>query len=675
MKIHRIDLRNFRQFYGHQWLELSRDDERNVTLVHAENGVGKTTLLNSVYWTFFGRVTPRFEQREQLVNFEALREGVNEAAVEVEFEFEGETYLAARKWLREERKAVFDVFRIDAGARRRLDAPDTFINSVIPEAMARYFFFDGEHAESFAAEQNTTAGNAIRSMLGCDLAELGVRDLQDVSSAYTRELGSLPGDAAIESLRNRLAKKEEEQARDRVMLADHRKAVEQKKEQKALVEEELRRTAGAKEIQLLRDSLAKDVEEVKEDLRKEQARLIEWIGSKSLAVVSRKLTQETGAFIDREAQHGGIPKPYNEIFIQGLLSREQCICCRELRPQSSEWAAVAAMLTTAGNADATARVIRAAGRLRQLREEAQSAPRELERIQSEIARLTEKRRSKEQQLEEESQKLRNCNLDEVRQREVTLIALGKSIESLGRLIWQLEQDIATRQGEIDTEAGKLEKQESKNSRAKQILRKRSLAVAAAKLLGDKLREYEDDARVEIEAEINRILHKAARRDYRFRFADDFTMSLHLNDVDGPIPKSGGENQLMSLVFTAALVAFARARLGQEHAILSPGTVAPLVLDAAIGHLDRSYRSATAAFLPSMAGQVLLLLSSGHTEGGVLDALAPHVGRQYILVSENRKERDGRGEDEIVIDGIAYKRSLFNQERNQVRVIEVGSAYA
>ena len=153
------------------------------------------------------------------------------------------------------------------------------------------------------------------------------------------------------------------------------------------------------------------------------------------------------------------------------------------------------------------------------------------------------------------------------------------------------------------------------------------------------------------------------------------MSLHMDGVDGPIPKSGGENQLMSLAFTAALVDFARSRLGREHAILSPGTVAPLVLDAPIGYLDRSYRGATAAFLPSMAGQVLLLLSSGHTEGGVLNALAPHIGRQYVLVSENRNERGGRGEDEIVIHGVSYKRSVFNQERNQVRLLEVEPVHA
>ena len=656
-------------------MELSCDDERNVTLVHAENGIGKTTLLNSVYWALFGEVTPRFEQRRRLVNFEAEQEGVDEASVEVEFEFDGNVYHASRKYSRESNTEDFAISRLEAGSLVPLPAPDTFINSVIPKGMARYFFFDGEHAESFAAELNTTAGTAIRSMLGCDLAELGIRDLEEVGAAYTRQMGSVPGDAALDALRSKLTDMEGAQTRDRETLADHRKTVEQKKEQRSLIEEELRRTAGAKEIQILRDTLGTTLAEVNGDLKTEEGKLIRCIGEKSIAVVSRKITAQTNALLDTEAAHGRIPRPYNEIFIQGLLSKERCICCRDLQPQTTEWAAVAGLLAEAGNADTMTRVIRAAARLRALQDEAQEAPRELETIQGRIAAYVERRRGLEQQIEQESKKLENFNLEEVREREAARISLGKDIENLSRDIWAVEASIERRQTEIDETAAKLTLHVAKNEKAKSILGKRSLAIAAATQLRTRLADYEGDARRDIQTEINKILKIAARRAYRFEFAEDFTMSLHLENVEGPVPKSGGENQLMSLSFTAALVDFARSRLGEEHAILSPGTVAPLVLDAPIGHLDKSYRSATAAFLPEMASQILLLLSSGHTEGGVLEALGPRIGRQYILVSENRGDREGRTGDEIIVGGVSYSRSLFNQERNQVRLVEVETSHA
>lgn len=39
MLIQKIVLNNFRQFYGEQVLHLSTNENKNVTLIHAENGV------------------------------------------------------------------------------------------------------------------------------------------------------------------------------------------------------------------------------------------------------------------------------------------------------------------------------------------------------------------------------------------------------------------------------------------------------------------------------------------------------------------------------------------------------------------------------------------------------------------------------------------------------------
>ena len=67
MLIRKIGLNNFRQFYGSQELELATSPERNVTLIHAENGFGKTTILNAVLWTLFYEVTPKFENKDKIL--------------------------------------------------------------------------------------------------------------------------------------------------------------------------------------------------------------------------------------------------------------------------------------------------------------------------------------------------------------------------------------------------------------------------------------------------------------------------------------------------------------------------------------------------------------------------------------------------------------------------------
>ena len=58
MIIKAIRLEDFRQFKGKQNIDISTDEHKNVTLIHAENSVGKTTILNAILWCFFVSVQP-----------------------------------------------------------------------------------------------------------------------------------------------------------------------------------------------------------------------------------------------------------------------------------------------------------------------------------------------------------------------------------------------------------------------------------------------------------------------------------------------------------------------------------------------------------------------------------------------------------------------------------------
>ena len=174
MKIRKVQLNNFRQFYGEHELEFATGAEQNVTLVHAENGFGKTTILNAVLWAFFHETTTKFERPNEIVNYGALEERKTHASVSVEFELKGSNYIVTRTHDEDGRgrdKTNLAAFRVENGALQVLKAPQTFISSVVPEEMAKYFFFDGEAAEAFSSATNFKAvGEAIRNILGSSLA-------------------------------------------------------------------------------------------------------------------------------------------------------------------------------------------------------------------------------------------------------------------------------------------------------------------------------------------------------------------------------------------------------------------------------------------------------------------------------------------------------------------------
>ncbi|MCY4167962.1 MAG: hypothetical protein OXE82_06745, partial [Rhodobacter sp.] len=134
--------------------------------------------------------------------------------------------------------------------------------------------------------------------------------------------------------------------------------------------------------------------------------------------------------------------------------------------------------------------------------------------------------------------------------------------------------------------------------------------------------------------------------------------------------SSGENQLLGLAFTAALVEFAKVRQNAQDYRLLPGTVAPLVLDSPFGQLDEAYRATTAEFIPKMARQVVLLVSRSQGSEDVLNAIKEHLGAEYLLVRHNTEPRGGRKQESRSFNDEEYKTALFNAEYDGTEIVEI-----
>src|SRR3712207_4501153 len=95
MKLLRMDMENFRQFYGQQSIEFS-NDKKNVTIIFGENGKGKTGIFRSLMFGLYGN---RYLQQDNkkdkvhLINFKALEEHPDaKAMVRIIFEHDDRKY-------------------------------------------------------------------------------------------------------------------------------------------------------------------------------------------------------------------------------------------------------------------------------------------------------------------------------------------------------------------------------------------------------------------------------------------------------------------------------------------------------------------------------------------------------------------------------------------------------
>lgn len=674
MIINKIELKNFRQFYGEQDLILSADSQRNVTLVHAENGFGKTTLLNAVLWAFFQTTTPKFEKPHEIVNYESLKERNSQARIAVEFAHNAKRYLAERTFDEEKtayNKTEFAVFSIgDSGHHKTESSPETFIKTMIPPEMAQYFFFDGEAAETFTTARNfKQISEAIKNILGSTLAKTAIQDLKELEKTVAKHLTQIPGEDKLAVIENESFQLSEKIEKYNNQISESEDEINILKSTVDGIEERLLNSAGAKETQQRRTDKERQLERTKNDINEINQDIINWIGKRGIPIASRKLTQVSLDFINEQDLKGKIPSPFNEELVKSILKNEECICNRPVTPESAEWRAISSLSDKAPNADAQRRVINAKGRISQLRQELNDAPGEFKKLRARLADKISFREQLEHEIGELGQKIEEIDLAEISELEQNRRKARQRIEDLKVKIGGLQSNITTskrRKNECEKEAQVIIGQ---NEKANALYVRKRLLERSGEFIAGLLETYEEEARETLESEINQILEEVAHRPYQCRINSSFAIDLIFPDGRS-VPRSGGENQLLSLLFIGSLIKFAASRINDDRFILKPGTIAPLILDAPFGQLDPYYQKDVASYIPKLAQQVVLLVSGSQGNKAVLKALAPFVGAEYVLFSENKEPRGSKKETKLSLHGEEYVTSLFNQQRTMTRIEKI-----
>ena len=671
MILEEIRLTDFRCFYGKASIQFSEDPDRNVTIIYAENGVGKTTLLNALLWCFYGETTSRFEKREEILNYDAKKAGRKVASVDVLFKHNNSRYIAKRfANITVSSAREFVVARIDNGSQTRLDSPETFINTVIPKDMASHFLFDGEHAEVFLGENNQrSVGRAVRDILGCSLIETAIEDMEAVSNKFRKQIPSTAATRNIKELNNRNDALCDQINVAKASVEDMEAKYDQTEKQIEDIDIKLRNTAGAQELQRGRDRLTNQLQQVQRRRKECMDDVYKWLGENGRFIVSKRITEETFSFLDEPENRGRIPSPYNEEFVEDILGAEECICGAKLEPGSAEAEKVASLLEQAANQVMRDRIVKVRARLMMLKTERGKAPSRLTKAKKQLAEANDEIATAEAELAEISQKLQGINLEDIAAREQRRNELRNELRGIDRDIGACKTEIKSAEREknkIDREINELAKQDKQTAIYE---RRRNMCETIKGQLETQLVSEEHQARGVLRASIKRILEATTRKVLKLRMTDEYVISL-VNSDGIAIPKSSGENQLLGLAFTAALVEFAKIRQNAKDYRLLPGTIAPLVLDSPFGQLDETYRATTAEFIPKMARQVILLVSKSQGSEEVLNVLKDHLGAEYLLVRHNTDPSGDRKPENRYFKGQEFKTAVFDAEYDGTEIMEI-----
>ena len=191
MLIKCVTLHNFRQFKGKQKLVFSNDPQKNVTVLLGDNTFGKTTILQAFNWCLYGIADfPKDSNPEFLLNLEVSNElaGVqqkSEVYVEVILEHKGMEYIILRKqpyvdrgygnWTALQYQLTVSYKENGITKQVREGEEQRIINSILPQSLSGYFFFDTERVQNVAERRDLSA--SVKGLLGLTVLDNAIKHL------------------------------------------------------------------------------------------------------------------------------------------------------------------------------------------------------------------------------------------------------------------------------------------------------------------------------------------------------------------------------------------------------------------------------------------------------------------------------------------------------------------
>lgn len=660
MKLERLVLENFRQFKGRQELVFSDLDERNVTLVHAENGFGKTTLLKALLWALygakgllgFGPQDQDFEKPDAIAH-EGLALSAPDpnqllARVELTFSHEGDRYTLTRQLsLAQQRldpkQTTLSLVVVRDGQTYDLPTPQRYIQAIVPDGISKLLFFNGERINYLAAERNSEqVTDAIHQMLGLSLLRRTIDDLRHQSvrgrlRAELRDCASDEKSALIERQQQLEQQIAQNQERRRQIEGNLKATVEEI----AAIDSKLAANREAAALQQRRQSLKQEREALVTRRDAVQQRLSKMIAEDGYTLFTQDLIGRGEAVVGRLRQEGKIPARVLNTFLQELLERGDCICHRPLTPGSPERAEVEKLLTVAGDQafnNAVGALDHAIGHIKGVAAKTTETLRRLNADRLELKRQIE---NCDQEIEDIHQKLGGKHDDEVQQLEQQRKDQELKENGLHRQDERIKSTIETAETELKSLTAQISQLEDQAEAAARAQRRLDSVEQCAALLDRILEAETQGLRPLLNQEIDSHFRRIMTKDYWAELTEEYTLRIRKRVAPSnpdaaheitDVALSTGERTVTSLVFIASLVALARKR-SEIRTILKglSGATYPVAIDSPFGSLS-IFREGVARDIPELAPQVLLLVSPEQYNGAVERALnaSGRVGKRYYL---------------------------------------------
>lgn len=668
MYLTKVDIQNFRVFYGAHTVDFASRKGKALTIFHGETGAGKTTLLNAIHWCLTGKLTPGVKNKE-IVNHDAVLEDEFDYFVELSFEHEGKDYRFKRGLENGGLVCKLIILEEDGNHKPYTGDGERFIQKIIPRDLIKWFFFDGEAIDKFSLGSSDFKKN-LRETLGFLYVDKLKSDLSKALSKKQRQVSALINDSEIKKLQEAKDRVEivmppQEERRNTLLTEEKQNEIQQDE-----VDRHLSNMPKVSELQKRRSSLEREIKFLQSEKDATQKIIIHLLASSSAPIFLREDAEKLEKIFEIKEVEGKLPAPYSNQLVDDILRSNVCICGRTVESGSKEEIEINKLLEFANTSELNFRLTQARYLIQDIKTVSSSFLSKLEKLREKVSSIDSKIALALSDIDEVGSSIRQTDIAETNRLEDLRTRLRSENKKIHAERVVVENSIQQNKRTLIDLGIKIDTLSKKIGGNKKLLKEID-KINKVLLFTEKQSVHQEEQVLRIlNSELNASLKQFLTKNYVTRIDPD-SYKVILIDEDGRlVAESTGEGQILKFAFISTLIAIAAKRTKEQIEFLVEPTVAPLVLDAPFSTLDEHSGSSVAKAVADNVDQLVLMGNEKAWDISVESSLKPFIGKQYLIVQRAKGPRNDRVIKKITLNGKEYELNEYESERNDSYIKEV-----
>lgn len=646
MIISSITLNNFRQFTGEQTINFSTDSNKKVTIITADSGVGKTTLIRAFQWALYGECGYDNILNAQIKKDLDPNEETN-VSIQLKLEHNKKQYTIKRTQRFHKSNvrvdcdsSILTVNYIENGIDQQYRNRDAIqiIKNIMPKDLFKYFFLEGETLKNVGKEMssgktslNQEFADAVRGLLGFNYLYEAQKHLSKVSKYYSDQIAS---DTSSTDLKNNIR-----------MISQMQMSIETNNEKiKTLREEEeyynnkrqelndkIVHYAAAEEKQKRAKALESEMNGLFSKIKAQKELLFKCFSSDGYSSLLCNLLDDVEDTLKHsDAIDQGIPG-INADAVKYMLEHHQCICGEYLEEGSEHWNMLQNWLTylPPNNIGYELKTFR--NNMAEIRTNGAKFDEDFKNKRKYLSDLVNQYNADEDELRRLTEEISNVHED--------IAALKKEekeyIDKLGKAKWDQDKLLSDNE-ESDKKILNLQKIQEDLKKADKKTYFLQMCQQESDYLRSRISSYctrkEAEKKEKLKDAINTIFKEFY--DEKIIFTLDSNYGIQIKTMDNDILAdftSGGQDIALALAFISAIIKLnsEKSTAPDELGEVDEKEIYPLVMDAPTSNFGMKQMRSFSDLMPKITDQIIIFFND--KDGPILEqTLKNEIGSKWSI---------------------------------------------